>query len=168
LSGERSPVAELPTPAATEALGEWLGRRLRPGEALALTGELGAGKTSLVRGLARGLGVDDPSAVSSPTYLLAVEHPGPTTLLHLDAYLPDKLRRFLADGGADYLAEVPAVIAVEWADRVRDLLPAACLWVHLEQARLRGGLDGRIARFENAAVSQFPWLTSLPGRFEPE
>src|SRR5678815_3573103 len=106
-------------PAATERLGEWLGRQLAAGDTLGLVGDLGAGKTTLVRGLARGLGLDDPDAVSSPTYLLVVEHPGQVRLLHADAYLPGKLSGFLADGGLEYLFDPSAVVVVEWADRVR-------------------------------------------------
>src|SRR5262249_58158420 len=86
-----------PDPAATERLGEALGRRLRPGDAVALVGELGAGKTALARGLGRGLGVDDAEAIASPTYLVVVEHAGPVRMLHADAYLPQKLAAFLQD-----------------------------------------------------------------------
>lgn len=144
----------LPDPAATEALGRALGERLRTGDVVGLTGELGAGKTLLSRGIAQGLQVADPDAVCSPTYLLVVEHPGPVPFLHADAYLPAKLQGFLADGGLDYLAEREAVVVVEWADRIRDLLPEATLWVHLEP---RGG--GRMCRL----AGPFPWLHRLPG-----
>jgi tRNA threonylcarbamoyladenosine biosynthesis protein TsaE len=139
----------LPDTGATERLGEELGRRLLPGAVLALVGDLGAGKTTLVRGLARGLGVDDPEAVASPTYLLVVEHPGPVPLLHMDAYLPGKLRGFLADGGLDYLAERGAVVAIEWADRLPGALPGDPIRLHLTPER-RDGIDGRLARLENA------------------
>lgn len=148
---------ELADVAATQALGEWIGRHLLPGQGVALTGDLGAGKTSLVRGLARGLRVDDPDAVSSPTYLLVIEHPGPVPLLHLDAYLPGKLRAFLEDGGLDYLAESRGVIAVEWADRVAELLPAQTLWIDLAPIVV-GGQPARRARLERRGASPFGWL----------
>ena len=122
---------ELRDAAATEAIGEALGRRLRVGQALGLVGELGAGKTTLARGVAIGLEVKDPSAVASPTYLLLVEHPGARPMVHVDAYLPDKARAFLADGGVDYLAEAPGVLVVEWADRLAQFLPTETLWVKL-------------------------------------
>ncbi|HLU38205.1 MAG TPA: tRNA (adenosine(37)-N6)-threonylcarbamoyltransferase complex ATPase subunit type 1 TsaE [Planctomycetota bacterium] len=141
----------LPDAAATERLGQELGRRLEPGAVLALTGDLGTGKTTLVRGLARGLGVDDPDAVASPTYLLVVEHPGRVPLVHVDAYLPGKLRAFLADGGLDYLAERSGVTAVEWADKVADLLPEDAVWLALEPRR-QGGVDGRRAVLHNAGA----------------
>lgn len=141
--------------AETERLGAELGRRLRAGMTLCLVGDLGAGKTCLVRGLARGLRVDDPGAVASPTYLLVIEHPGPVPLVHMDAYLPGKLAGFLADGGLDYLAERHAVVAVEWADRLRasqpDALPADAVWLTLRNHR-RDGLDGRSASLQNADV----------------
>lgn len=121
-------------PTATEAFGERLGALLRPGDTLALCGDLGAGKTTLVRGLGRGLGLDDPEAVSSPTYLLVLEHPGRVPLLHADAYLPGKLRGFLADGGLDYLLDTRCAVAVEWGDRVRELLPENTLWLEIAVA----------------------------------
>jgi tRNA threonylcarbamoyladenosine biosynthesis protein TsaE len=173
----------LPDAAATEAFGEALGARLSGGAVLALVGPLGAGKTCLVRGLARGLGVDDPDAVASPTYLLVVEHPGAVPLLHMDAYLPGKLQGFLADGGLDYVLGHPGVVAVEWGDRLREALPAHAVWVFLEPAaRPAGaaevateqedaavssepGVDGRRVRLQNAAAVAD--LSGLAARFGP-
>ena len=122
---------ELADPTATAALGERLGRVLRAGDALALVGELGAGKTCLARGVARGLGGTDPDAVASPTYLLVVEHEGPVPMLHIDAYLETKVRGFLDDGGLDYLDEAGGVLVIEWADRIRDLWPPRTVVVEL-------------------------------------
>ncbi len=119
-------------PAATAAFGAWLGSQLAAGDVLALVGAMGAGKTTLTRGLAKGLGIDDPEAVASPTYLLVVEHPGLVPLLHADAYFPDKLAGFLADGGLDYLHDQRAVTVVEWGDRLRKLLPDSTLWLTFE------------------------------------
>lgn len=153
---------ELPDVAATEALGEALGKRLQPGEGLALTGELGMGKTCLARGVGRGLGLEDPEAVQSPTYLLVMEHPGPVPMLHVDAYLEEKTRAFLEDGGLDYLLSGRGVVVVEWAERLRDLLPPKTLWV-----RLRPLGPGREAILSESPDSpsgfrQFPWVAELP------
>ncbi|MHC5064020.1 MAG: tRNA (adenosine(37)-N6)-threonylcarbamoyltransferase complex ATPase subunit type 1 TsaE [Planctomycetota bacterium] len=146
---------ELADEGATRALGRALGRELVPGQALALVGDLGAGKTCLAQGLAEGLQVDDPEAVCSPTYLLVVEHPGPKLMLHLDAYMAEKTRAFLLDGGVDYLQEAEAVLVVEWADRVAELLPRDCLWLEL----LPHG-EGRIARLR-APAGAFRWIENL-------
>ncbi|HMQ21935.1 MAG TPA: tRNA (adenosine(37)-N6)-threonylcarbamoyltransferase complex ATPase subunit type 1 TsaE [Planctomycetota bacterium] len=109
---------------ATRDLGRRLGALLEPGDGIVLEGELGAGKTVFVRGLAEGLGVDDPSEVRSPTYLLMIEHEGDKPLLHVDAYFAGRSRDFLADGGEAYLRE-GFVVAIEWAERLEAAVPAA-------------------------------------------
>lgn len=151
---------ELLDPAATDAVGAWLGAHLRSGQGLALVGELGAGKTCLARGVARGLGVTDHDAVASPTYLVVVEHPGDPPMVHVDAYLPGKARAFLLDGGVDYLAELDGVVVVEWADRIADLLPEQTLWAELVPRR--GG--GRRARLSGDARA-FAWVRGLDAAF---
>lgn len=112
----------------TEAFGERLGRALPPGAVVALDGELGSGKTALVRGLARGLGVE--GAVRSPTFTLLHEHAGPVPLHHFDAWMAGRERDFLDSGGADYLGG-DGVAAVEWAERVIEYLPLPRLHVAL-------------------------------------
>ncbi|MBL8752110.1 MAG: tRNA (adenosine(37)-N6)-threonylcarbamoyltransferase complex ATPase subunit type 1 TsaE [Planctomycetes bacterium] len=152
-------VVDLPAdPAATEWLGAWLGEHLLPGDVLGLVGELGAGKTTLVRGLARGLGVDDADAVCSPTYLLVVEHQGRCRLLHADAYLPGKLLGFLEDGGLEYLFDASAVAVVEWAQRIQNHLPGRRLWVEIAMAPT----GGRRVVLRPEGDPGFPWLAHLP------
>lgn len=152
-------VRQLADEAATEALGQFLGERLQQGQALALIGELGAGKTCLSRGFGRGLGLDQPEAVCSPSYLLVIEHPGPVPMLHVDAYLPDKTRRFLEDGGLDYIAESAGVMVVEWADRLADLLPEQTLELTL---RPGPGGSGREAIMVDRTGGAFAWLAQAP------
>jgi tRNA threonylcarbamoyladenosine biosynthesis protein TsaE len=115
-------------PELTEALGERLAAVLRAGDVIALAGDLGAGKTTLVRGLARGLGV--ASGVASPTFLLMNTYAGRLALHHLDAWRAEPGEAFLADGGAEWLAG-DGVAAVEWAERVAAWLPPASLWIRL-------------------------------------
>jgi tRNA threonylcarbamoyladenosine biosynthesis protein TsaE len=148
------------SPEATQRFGEWLGRHLRPGDVVGLDGELGAGKTTLARGLAVGLGVDDPDAVASPTYLLVVEHDGPRPLIHADAYLPAKLASFLDDGGLEYLLQGRAVVVVEWARNIRNQLPSNTLWIHL--SLLPNG--GRRADVQPGAAG-CSWLAEMPTMF---
>ena len=145
-------------PAATERVGEWLGSRLAPGDTVGVVGELGAGKTTLVRGLARGLGVFDPDAVCSPTYLVVVEHTGRTRLLHADAYLPGKLQGFLDDGGLEYLFDRTAVVVIEWAQRVAAFLPERTLWVELTVTPD----GGRRVVLRPATAGGFPFLQGIP------
>lgn len=117
------------SPEATEALGEALGRRLGPGAVVALVGELGTGKTCLVRGLARGLGVEGP--VTSPSFTLMHQYPGPVELRHFDAWMEGRERAFLEGGGAEWLYG-EGVAVIEWAGRVQDWLPAPRLELLIE------------------------------------
>ena len=109
------------SPAETRALAARLGACLAPGDLVALRGELGAGKTEFVRGLALGLGAPEDE-VASPTFALAHEYQGRCTLVHLDLYrLSEIPPEFLPDL-EDYLGG-PQVTAVEWSERLGDLLP---------------------------------------------
>ena len=117
---------------ATRALGRTLARALRPGDCLALTGELGTGKTQLVKGIAEGLGID-PRDVASPTFVLHAVYEGALTLHHLDAYRLRSAREFEDLAVEEYL-DAGGVAVIEWADRVRDALPPARLEIALEHA----------------------------------
>jgi len=121
----------------TEALGQRIGETAEAGLVVDLRGELGAGKTALVRGLARGLGVE--GVVRSPTFTIASLHDGPVSLLHVDAYRLDDPGELALHGWDDWLAE--GVIAVEWADRVESVLPRRRLRIDLSH----GGMNVRIA-----------------------
>ena len=119
-----------PSPAATRELASRLGPVLVPGDLVALRGELGAGKTEFVRGLALGLGVG-AGLVASPSFALAYEYQGRLTLVHLDLYrLSEISPEFLPDL-EDYLSG-PQVTAVEWAEHLGDLLPRDYLEVVLK------------------------------------
>lgn len=128
------------SPGATEALGESLGRAAGAGLVLVLEGELGAGKTCLVRGFARGLEVDEP--VSSPTFALMNEYEGRLPLLHFDAWMEGRERSFLADGGASVLGG-SAVAVIEWGERVAAWLPRPYLRVSLGHGEMRDGAETR-------------------------
>jgi len=130
------------SPEATERLGAWLGRYATPGLVVALVGEMGAGKTTFVRGLARGLEVEEP--VTSPTFTLMQEHEGRLSLWHLDAWMAAREEAFLEAGGADLLG-ADGVAAVEWAEHVADWLPRPRLELRLElrpAAAPAGAADG--------------------------
>jgi tRNA threonylcarbamoyladenosine biosynthesis protein TsaE len=104
------------SPAETEALGESWGRDAKPGWILALDGDLGAGKTQLVRGLARGLGCR--TRVHSPTFALINEYgDGRLRLFHLDLYRLNDPAEIIAAGLEPYLTQPDGVAVVEWASR---------------------------------------------------
>jgi tRNA threonylcarbamoyladenosine biosynthesis protein TsaE len=115
-------------PAETQAIGERLGARLGPGAVVACTGELGAGKTCFLQGLARGLGVTDP--VTSPTFVLVNQYRGRLPVYHLDAYRTGSLSE-LVDLGLEEMLHGDGVTVIEWADKLLPLLPARTIRVHL-------------------------------------
>lgn len=131
----------LSSPAQMNFLGRTIGRVLREGDVLALTGELGSGKTTLVRGVATGLGVAS-ATVSSPTFVLVHEYQGRLPFFHLDLYRLKKPTEAEAIGLSDYVTE-SSVTAIEWADRFPFLLPQdhldICLW-HWSLTRRRAVL----------------------------
>lgn len=112
---------ELPSgsPEETQRLGEAIGRLLRGGDVVGLRGELGAGKTCLVRGIARGLELD-PDVIYSPSFTLVAEHEGAVRLNHIDLFrLPDPVTRSEAEeiGLEEYL-EPEGVTLVEWCEKL--------------------------------------------------
>lgn len=115
----------------TEALGERLAARLRPGDVIAYTGDLGAGKTAFTRGLARGLGVAD--RVTSPTFTIVNEYEGGRLpLFHFDLYRMDSPEELFDIGWEDYLAR-GGVCAVEWSEIVDDALEGDCIRVEIRR-----------------------------------
>jgi tRNA threonylcarbamoyladenosine biosynthesis protein TsaE len=104
------------SPAETEALGEKCGRAARRGQVIALSGELGAGKTQFVKGVARGLGIS--ARVHSPTFTLVTEYDGGSLkLFHLDLYRLETREQILSAGLNDFL-QPDGVAVIEWAERL--------------------------------------------------
>jgi tRNA threonylcarbamoyladenosine biosynthesis protein TsaE len=127
------------SPAQTRRFGARLGLLLRAGDVVALEGDLGTGKTRLAQGIGQGLGVVQP--ITSPTYTLIAEYwpPAPVPpLYHIDLYrLDDAVDEALAFGLEDYLLG-DGICVVEWAGRIRPILPEAYLWIslrHLDESK---------------------------------
>ena len=116
------------TPEETQAAGETLGRSLGPGDVVALTGELGAGKTCFVQGLTRGLGV--AVRATSPTFVLVNEYRGRVPVYHVDAYRSTSLAE-LRDLGLEEYVDGDGVTVVEWADKLWPLLPPRAIHVDI-------------------------------------
>jgi tRNA threonylcarbamoyladenosine biosynthesis protein TsaE len=110
------------TAADLQAIAARLGRVLQVGDVLALVGPLGAGKTTFVQGVARGLGVPAGRHVASPTFALVNEHPGRVPLVHADLYRVADARELEELGLTDAFDR--AAVAIEWLDRFPDAAPA--------------------------------------------
>lgn len=109
------------SPSGTTALGRKLAERFKAGDCVALIGDLGAGKTALVRGIAAGLGLADQRMVSSPTFVLVQEYQGDVPIFHIDLYRLGDASRELASLGVDEMLR-DGVVLIEWADRAGDAL----------------------------------------------
>ena len=119
-----------PTATALQAVAERRGRALQAGDVLALVGPLGAGKTTFVQGLARGLEVAPDRHVASPTFALVNEHPGRVPLVHADLYRINDPRELDELGLTD--AYDRAAVAIEWLDRFPEAAPAERLTIEIE------------------------------------
>lgn len=120
------------SPKATFSLGRRLGERLAAGSVIALTGELGCGKTLFTRGVCVGLGVPE-RLVNSPTFAFVNEYKGRLPIFHIDLYRLTDIEDSFGIGILDYLNRAKSgVIIVEWAERMASLLPESYLKVEFE------------------------------------
>ncbi len=118
------------SPQETAAVAEALGRLLRGGEVLALIGDLGAGKTCFVQGLAVGLEIPEEAYVRSPTFSLIEQYEGRLPVYHLDLYRLSDADELEAIGWRDCL-DGASVVAVEWADQLQGYLPSDYIAIRL-------------------------------------
>jgi tRNA threonylcarbamoyladenosine biosynthesis protein TsaE len=116
------------SPEETQAIAAALAPALRPGDVIALSGDLGAGKTCFVQGAAAALGVTD--RVTSPTFILVREHQGTYPILHLDVYRLRNLQE-LTDLGYEEFLDPAAIVFIEWGDAIGPLLPDEFLEIQI-------------------------------------
>ena len=114
------------TPEETIRVGQEIGKMLTPNTVVALRGDLGAGKTTLVKGIARGLNIEEE--ITSPTFVIISEYPGRLPLYHMDLYRISGSDEFL-DLGAEELFTGGGVTVIEWSERIRSLLPGDCIYI---------------------------------------
>jgi tRNA threonylcarbamoyladenosine biosynthesis protein TsaE len=119
---------------ATKTLGKSIGMWITSGTVLALSGDLGSGKTSFVQGLARGLEVPDDYYITSPSYTLINEYPGRLPLFHIDLYRISDITE-LEDIGFYEILCGNVVVAIEWADRIGNGLLPGPINIHFEITR---------------------------------
>ncbi len=155
-----------PGPEATERLGSVLGENAWGGLVIALEGDLGAGKTCLARGVARGLGVPPDIPVVSPTFTLINPYEGRLPLYHCDLYRlidPEELEVI----GLHDLFGSDSVVVVEWADRFPEILPGTRVTIQLEvghgdERQVRVTCPGEDAREENLMAALAGFALSAP------
>lgn len=130
-------------------------KTLRGGEIIALNGDLGAGKTVFVKGLAHGLGIQH--VVTSPTFVLMKVYQNKRTfsnqawkvryLVHVDAYRLNSSRDLIDIGMVDFLSRTDTVVAIEWADKVKDIfVKNGTIWIRLQHSWKKHGV--RLVRIE--------------------
>jgi tRNA threonylcarbamoyladenosine biosynthesis protein TsaE len=144
----------------TLELGKILGSVIQGGAVLALSGNLGSGKTHLTQGIAIGLGIDR-KLVNSPTFALVQEYAGRVPVFHFDTYRLRSIDEFLELGFDEYLA-ANGVCIIEWADRVISVLPderlTICIWVENENSRRFDWQAGGDRSERNLAAVKAAWV----------
>ena len=147
----------------TREVGEAIASLLRARDAVMLTGELGAGKTTFAQGVARGLGIEEP--VVSPTFTLVKEYSGILDLAHVDVYRLDRIQD-VVDLGLEELGGGDDVLLVEWGDTIEELLPESRLRVEIttsddaEEVRsiaISATGAGWVDRFAELEAAVMPW-----------
>ena len=138
------------SPEETEKIAEELATRFTTGGVIALEGNLGVGKTVFVKGLARGLGIT--SVIQSPTFVIMkvypVAHRGLKNLVHVDCYRLDSADQIRATGLEDYLRDRQSLVVIEWADKIRELVPSTAQWISFDSLSFH---DRRIIISSNRA-----------------
>jgi tRNA threonylcarbamoyladenosine biosynthesis protein TsaE len=114
----------------TVRIGKSMGSLLRPGDVVALVGELGTGKTQFIKGLAEGVGVGKPTYISSPSFTLINEYPGKVPFYHIDLFRLESEKEAEELGLEEYF-QGEGITAIEWADKIPSLLPEENLWIHI-------------------------------------
>jgi tRNA threonylcarbamoyladenosine biosynthesis protein TsaE len=114
----------------TIRIGKRIGRLLKAGDVVALVGELGAGKTQYIKGLAAGVGIGNPTYISSPSFTLINEYPGKIPFYHVDLFRLEREKEAEELGLEDYF-QGGGITAIEWADKIPSLLPKEMLFIHI-------------------------------------
>ncbi|MBU9888592.1 MAG: tRNA (adenosine(37)-N6)-threonylcarbamoyltransferase complex ATPase subunit type 1 TsaE [Candidatus Omnitrophica bacterium] len=121
--------------AETIAFAELFSRRLGPGSVLCLQGSLGSGKTTFVKGLARGLGLERVDQVKSPTFVLMHVYRAKVPLYHFDCYRVNSLEELENIGFEDFVNDPKAITCVEWAEKASSLIPTRAIGIQFEILR---------------------------------
>ncbi len=115
----------------TIALGKKIGAKLKPGDILAFYGDLGSGKTTMIKGIGLGLGVTEEDIVKSPSFIMINEYKGRLPIYHIDLYRVRNIKEVLSIGFDDYIYG-EGVCLIEWAEKAEGQLPENIIKVELE------------------------------------
>ncbi len=148
--------------AAIDSLAIAMVRHLPCPLVIGLTGTLGAGKTTLVQRLAAAAGID-PGDVTSPTFTLLQSHHGSIVIHHLDAYRVGDEEEFLQLGVEELFEDSQSWTIIEWADRVREVLPANTLWIRMDHGE---GQTTRDVQFQSTQTDLIVPLASMQADFQ--
>jgi tRNA threonylcarbamoyladenosine biosynthesis protein TsaE len=145
----------------TTRIGKTIGNRLLPGDVVALVGELGVGKTQFIKGLAAGVGIGNPTYVSSPSFTLIHEYPGETPFYHIDLFRLGREKE-AEELGLEVYFQGSGITAIEWADKIPSLLPEEILFISIAYVdkNIRSlEITGKGNRFEDLVKELSEWGT---------
>jgi len=138
----------------TWEIARFIGGKLRKGDVLALSGELGSGKTCFTGGLARGLGVNEKYQITSPTFTLINEYPARFKLYHFDVYRLNGYPEFEDLGYEEYFCS-DGIVVIEWAEKIVQILPANTFFIsfeYLDENRRKIIIKGLKSRLNELAI----------------
>ena len=138
----------------TWEIARFIGGKLRKGDVLALSGELGSGKTCFTGGLARGLGVDEKYQITSPTFTLINEYPARCKLYHFDVYRLNGYSEFEDLGYEEYFCG-DGIVVIEWAEKIAQIRPADTFFIsfkYLDENKRRIVIKGQEKRMKELAI----------------
>ena len=138
----------------TSEIARFIGGKLRKGDILALSGELGSGKTCFTGGLARGLGVDEKYQITSPTFTLINEYPARFKLYHFDVYRLNGYSEFEDLGYEEYFCS-DGIVVIEWAEKIVKILPADTFFIsfeYIDENRRKIIIKGLKSRLNELAI----------------
>lgn len=143
------------SPQETYELGIKIGKILKTGMVVCLSGEMGAGKTAITQGIVKGVGID--TYVTSPTYTIINEYDGPIPIYHFDVFRIEELDELDEIGFDEYLYG-EGIVIIEWASLIKEALPEEYLWIHLGKGT---EFDDRVLTFTPKGESYQTLLKEL-------